>query len=79
MAWFSFGLPGIFWLHLNWERQFSSKKMIAMACLNWGLVLMGAFLNTAGMYASIDSLITLFNDPDNNVDGPFTCADNSLF
>jgi len=79
VAWFSFGLPGIFWLHLNWKRQFSSKKMIAMACLNWGLVAMGAFLNTAGMYASIDSLITLFNDPDSNVDGPFSCADNSLF
>lgn len=40
---------------------------------------MGAFLNTAGMYASIDSLITLFNDPDSNVDGPFSCSDNSLF
>lgn len=79
VAWFSFGFPGMFWLHLNWKRQFSSKRMIAMSVLNWGLVLMGLFLNTAGMYASIDSLITLFNDPDNNVDGPFTCADNSIF
>lgn len=79
VAWFSFGLPGIFWLHLNWKRQFSNKSMIAMAGLNWGLVLMGAFLNTAGMYASIDSLITLFHDPDSTVDGPFTCADNSIF
>ncbi|KAI8294281.1 putative aminotransferase [Colletotrichum sp. SAR11_240] len=48
VAWFSFGLPGIFWLHLNWKQQFSSKRMIALSCLNWGLVFMGAFLNTAG-------------------------------
>ena len=79
VAWFSFGLPGLFWLHLNWKQQFSSKSKIAMACLNWGLVAMGAFLNVGGMYASIDSLITLFNDPESGVDGPFTCADNSLF
>ncbi|CAH0054562.1 unnamed protein product [Clonostachys solani] len=79
VAWFSFGLPGIFWLHLNWKRQFSSPAMIALSCLNWGLVLMGVFLNTAGMYASIDSLITLFRDPKSTVSGPFTCADNSLF
>jgi amino acid permease len=79
VAWFSFGLPGIFWLHLNWKKQWSSKRMIALSCLNWGLVLMGVFLNVAGMYASIDSLVTLFNDPDSKINGPFSCGDNSLF
>ncbi|KAF4875322.1 N amino acid transport system protein [Colletotrichum siamense] len=79
VAWFSFGLPGIFWLHLNWKRQFSSKRMIALSCLNWGLVFMGAFLNTAGMYASVDTLVKLFSDPESTINGPFSCADNSLF
>ncbi|KAJ5289207.1 hypothetical protein N7478_002237 [Penicillium angulare] len=79
VAWFSFGFPGAFWLHLNWKEQFSSKRMIFLAFLSWGLVIMGALLNTAGMYASIDSLIDLFNNPDSGIDGPFTCADNSLF
>ncbi|KAJ5116035.1 hypothetical protein N7456_000383 [Penicillium angulare] len=79
VAWFSFGFPGAFWLHLNWKEQFSSKRMIALACLSWGLVIMGAFLNTSGIYASIDSLVDLFNNPDSGVDGPFTCADNSVF
>lgn len=79
VAWFSFGLPGIFWLHLNWKQQFSSKRMIALSCLNWGLVLMGIFLNTAGMYASIDTLVKLFSNPGSKIGGPFSCADNSVF
>lgn len=36
-----------------------------------------AFLNIAGMWAAVEGLIVLFNTTD--VDGPFTCADSSLF
>ncbi|EXJ84046.1 hypothetical protein A1O3_04713 [Capronia epimyces CBS 606.96] len=79
VSWFSFGLPGIFWLHLNWHNQFRDWKMTVKSLLNWLLVLSGAFLNVAGMWASIDSLVKLFNNPESTVHGPFTCADNSLF
>ncbi len=79
VAWFSFGLPGLFWLHLNWGNQFKDWKMTVKSLLNWLLVLAGAFLNVAGMWAAIDTLVKLFNNPNSTVRGPFTCADNSLF
>jgi hypothetical protein len=31
-----------------------------------------------GMYASIMSLLNVFADPNQQVNGAFTCADNSL-
>jgi hypothetical protein len=79
VSWFSFGLPGIFWLHLNWQNQFKDWKMAVKSGLNWLLVLSGAFLNVAGMYAAIASLIELFNSPTTTIHHPFSCADNSLF
>jgi hypothetical protein len=30
------------------------------------------------MYASIDALLTVFADPNQQVNGAFTCADNSI-
>ena len=77
VGWLSFGIPGICWLHLYWDRQFSNWKMTSLALISYGLILLALFLNTAGMWASITSLIKLFNS--SSVHGPFTCADNSLF
>jgi hypothetical protein len=31
------------------------------------------------LYTSLKALIDLFNDPDSTLNGPFTCADNSIF
>lgn len=79
VGWFSFGMPGIFWLHLNWDKQFANWKMISLAVLSYLLIALALFLNSAGMWASITSLIKLFNSSTSTVHGPFTCADNSLF
>ncbi|KAK4938263.1 hypothetical protein LTR10_021242 [Elasticomyces elasticus] len=79
VGWFSFGLPGIFWLHLNKGKHFANWKMTSLAVLSYLLIALALFLNSAGMWASISSLITLFNSKTSTVHGPFTCADNSLF
>lgn len=79
VSWFSFGLPGLCWIHMNWHCQFQDWKKISLSALNWGLVVIAAFLNVCGMWAAISSLVDLFNDPESTVRGPFTCADNSLF
>lgn len=80
VSWFSFGLPAVFWLNLNWKTQFRrSWRHATIAVLNWLLLICGIFLNVCGMWASISTLVNLFNDPDSGVPGPWTCADNSLF
>jgi hypothetical protein len=40
---------------------------------------MTLFLNVGGLYTSLKALIDVFNDPDSTLNGPFTCADNSIF
>jgi hypothetical protein len=77
-SWFSFGIPGICWLYMNWDRQFVDKRTTAISLLNWLLIAAGAFLNVAGMWASIKSLVLLFNEPGSDIRA-FTCADSSLF
>jgi hypothetical protein len=32
-----------------------------------------------GLYTSLKALIDIFNDPNSTLNGPFTCADNSIF
>ncbi|KAF2011031.1 hypothetical protein BU24DRAFT_355512 [Aaosphaeria arxii CBS 175.79] len=79
ISWFTFGLTSLFWLHLNWKVQFSTPTKTCLAVYNYLIILMTLFLNAGGLYASLRALIDLFNDPDNSLNGPFTCGDNSLF
>ncbi|KAJ4300708.1 hypothetical protein N0V90_002796 [Kalmusia sp. IMI 367209] len=79
ISWFTFGLTSIFWLHLNWKVQFSGPRKIALAVLNYGVLGLTLFLNVGGLYTSLKALIDIFHDPDSTLNGPFTCADNSIF
>jgi hypothetical protein len=79
VSWFTFGLTSIFWLHLNWGRQFSTPTKTALSIFNWCIMGFTLFLNAGGLYASLKALIDIFNDPDNGLGGPFTCGDNSIF
>ncbi|KAL6706527.1 hypothetical protein ACN47E_005283 [Coniothyrium glycines] len=79
VSWFTFGLTSIFWLHLNWKVQFSSPRKTALAAVNYGILFMTLFLNAGGLYTSLKALIDIFNDPNTTLNGPFTCADNSIF
>jgi hypothetical protein len=77
VSWFSFGVPAICWLQLNWDVQFRDWKMTIKSLLHYFIILCAAFLNVAGMWAAVEGLIVLFGT--SSVHGPFTCADNSLF
>lgn len=79
ISWFTFGLTSFMWLHLNWKVQFSSRKKIALAVVNYGILGLTLFLNIGGLYTSLKALIDVFNAPDSKLNGPFTCADNSIF
>ena len=79
VSWFTFGLTSIFWIHLNWGRQFSTPRKTALAILNWSIMGFTIFLNVGGLYSSLKVLIDIFNDPNSGLNGPFTCGDNSIF
>lgn len=51
-SWFSYGLSGIYWLHLNYGQWFSSPKKIFLTVLNIGIALFGLALCVLGLYAS---------------------------
>lgn len=78
-AWTTFGISGVFWLHLNRHRLFESRWQIALLALNVLILAQTIFMNVGGMWATITELIAIFDDPANQIEGPFTCADNSLF
>ena len=79
VSWFTFGLTSIMWLHLNWKVQFSSRRKIALAVVNYAILGLTLFLNVGGLYTSLKALIDIFNDPNSRLNGPFTCSDNSIF
>ncbi|KAH7401103.1 transmembrane amino acid transporter protein-domain-containing protein [Phaeosphaeria sp. MPI-PUGE-AT-0046c] len=79
VSWFTFGLTSLFYFFLFWKEKYSSPKMIALSVLNWAIILMTVFLMVGGLYTSLKALIDIFNDPNSTLNGPFTCADNSIF
>ncbi|KAJ5586984.1 uncharacterized protein N7459_002749 [Penicillium hispanicum] len=51
-SWFSYGLSGIYWLHLNQGQWFASPRKIALFVLNVAITLIGLILCVLGLYAS---------------------------
>jgi amino acid permease len=79
LSWFTWGITVLFWFHLNWDGKWrSSGKKLAVAGLNVLIMVLVFFLMIPGMYASIKTLLGIFADPNQTVNGPFTCADNSI-
>lgn len=79
LSWFTWGVTVLFWFHLNWNGKWkSSGKKLAVAGLNVFILVLVFFLMIPGMYASIETLLGIFADPNQTVNGPFTCADNSI-
>ena len=79
LSWFTWGVTVLFWFHLNWNSKWrSSGKKLAVAGLNIFILILVFFLMIPGMYASIETLLAIFADPNQTVNGPFTCADNSI-
>jgi hypothetical protein len=79
VSWFAFGMSGVMWLYLNWDVQFNGWRKISLSLLNWAIIVFTLFLNGVGLWASIDRLLAAYHDPAVPVNGPFTCADNSVW
>lgn len=79
VAWFTFGISGVFWLFLNWGRLFITWRKTLLTVLNVLIIVQSVFMNAAGLWAAITNLMDIFNRGDAGIKGPFTCADNSLF
>ncbi|KAF1921006.1 transmembrane amino acid transporter protein-domain-containing protein [Ampelomyces quisqualis] len=79
ISWFTFGLTSILYFFLFWNTKLSSPKMTALTAFNCVIVLLTVFFMVGGLYTSLSALIDVFNDPDSTLNGPFTCADNSIF
>ena len=67
------------WFYLNWHKKTSPWRKIALITLHVFILVVVLFMNTAGMYASVKNLLAVLADPLHEVNGPFTCADNSIF
>jgi hypothetical protein len=79
VSWFTFGISGVMWLYLNWEVQFRDWKKTLLAIVNWVIIAFTLLANGVGLWASIQQLIAAYNNPSVLVNGPFTCADNSVW
>jgi amino acid permease len=78
MSWLTWGVSSLFWFKLNWNGRWrSSKPKLAVAAFNVFILCIVWFMTVPGMYASIDSLLAVFADPNQTVNGPFTCANNA--
>ncbi|KAL4749576.1 hypothetical protein BDW72DRAFT_213994 [Aspergillus terricola var. indicus] len=70
-SWFSFGLPGIFWLWMNKWRWFCRSRKIFLAVLNILSVCVGVVLCGVGLYTSGKAI---YNDAGSE---SFSCANNA--
>lgn len=52
-SWFSYGLGGVYWLHINYGKWFSSPRKICLAIINVLIVLIGGC-----MVSSLTKVIT---------------------
>ncbi|KAG5958119.1 hypothetical protein E4U57_001496 [Claviceps arundinis] len=78
IAWFTFGISGVFWYHRHWEDKFA-RRNLPLAVVNALLILQALFMNGVGLWASISQLAAIFHDRQRRAGGAFTCADNSAF
>lgn len=69
ISWFSFGLPGMFWLFMNRGQWFSPTRQTLKFICNASLVLTGTLLCTLGLWAAIDTVT-------DDATKPWTCASN---
>ncbi|KAI9151785.1 N amino acid transport system protein-like protein [Paramyrothecium foliicola] len=71
VSWFSYGLPGLFWLWMHWGNLFSDWKQTTRCVANISLLLTGFLICVLGSWASIESLV------EDEFTKPWTCASNA--
>ncbi|RAH67450.1 amino acid transporter [Aspergillus aculeatinus CBS 121060] len=70
-SWFSFGLPGVFWLYLYYGNYFSSWRKTLLTMANVGLFLIGATICVCGLWVSGVAI------HDDSSGSSFSCANNA--
>ncbi|PYH89953.1 amino acid transporter [Aspergillus ellipticus CBS 707.79] len=70
-SWFSFGLPGIFWLYMYWGNYFTTWKRTVLTFANVGLFLIGATICVCGLWVSGLAI------HDDTGGASFSCANNA--
>jgi hypothetical protein len=51
-AWFTYGLSGVFWLHINKGQWWSTGRKSALTVFNWAIIGLGFAIMGMGLYAS---------------------------
>ena len=72
-AWFTYGISGIFWLFLNWGGYTKNWKKVLLTAANLVLVIIGATICGAGLYASGDAIHS------ESGSGSWTCESNAQY
>ncbi|KAH9852750.1 transmembrane amino acid transporter protein-domain-containing protein [Lenzites betulinus] len=76
-SWFTYGISGIFWFHLTpREERWTTRRQKIKTIFFSGIILMGAFIMVAGLYASINSIVEGYRT--GGFPGPFTCMSKAL-
>ncbi|KAI0093715.1 transmembrane amino acid transporter protein-domain-containing protein [Irpex rosettiformis] len=76
-SWFTYGISGIFWLHLHpRSERWTTPWMKTQTIFWWGIVLMGAFIMVAGLYSSIVSIIDGYKN--GLFPTPFSCINRAM-
>ncbi|CAI7659262.1 unnamed protein product [Penicillium palitans] len=70
-SWFSYGLGGVYWLHINKGKWFSSPRKIALTIVNVCIILIGGCMCGLGLYVSGKAI------HDDASDNSFSCASNA--
>ncbi|CAI7565192.1 unnamed protein product [Penicillium viridicatum] len=70
-SWFSYGLGGVYWLHINRGRWFSSPRKIVLTIVNVVIILIGGCMCGLGLYVSGKAI------HDGASDNSFSCASNA--
>ncbi|RTE80881.1 hypothetical protein BHE90_004580 [Fusarium euwallaceae] len=70
-SWFSYGLPGIFWLWMHYGNWFKDWKQTCRFVSNMLLFLTGLLICAVGLWASIDAIAG------EKTTKPWTCASNA--
>ncbi|KAF7597192.1 hypothetical protein BBP40_009532 [Aspergillus hancockii] len=70
-SWFSFGLPGVFWLYMNKNLWFSSPRKAFLALCNAACICVGIIMCGLGVYSSGKAI---HDDPSSR---SFSCANTA--
>ncbi|KAL8281664.1 hypothetical protein RB600_005206 [Gaeumannomyces tritici] len=80
IAWFTFGFAAVLWFNLFWGRDMvTGWRRISLPVVNALIIVMTLFMNSAGLWSTAMGLQEVFDNPEDNINAPFTCADNSIF